>query len=155
MGNKMSIVLAVLLLLVTVQGSMFYLVKLKVRLIEWLFFNPCAASNITFLIGFVIFLFKGERVLLHLAILPMFFFGTLGMFFLSWSGMNIIPQAGHIIMTLNIALTIYTTFAAGDFKAAALGFMVGVFVFAPFIAIQQDYVRSHPDDFNRILAPAE
>jgi hypothetical protein len=155
MSNKTSIICSVLLLLVTIQSSAFYFVKLKVRFIEWLFFNPCATSNITFLIGFALYLFKGDRTLLHLAILPMFFFGTLGMFFLSWSGMNIIPQVGHIIMTLNIALTIYTTFTTRDFKAAVTGFIMGIVIFAPFIAFQQTYVRNNPDDFNRIVINAE
>jgi len=155
MSNEISIILIILLFLVTLQSSFFYFVKLKVRFIEWLFFNPCATSNIVFLVGFVLFLFKGDRTLLHLAILPMFFFGTLGMFFLSWSGMNIIPQVGHIIMTLNIALTIYTTFTTGDFKAAAIGFLTSIVVFAPFISFQQAYVRNHPDDFIRILVNPE
>ena len=155
MSNKISIICSVLLLLITIQGSVYYFVKLKVRFIEWLFFNPCAISNTAFLIGFALFLFKGERALLHLAILPMFFFGTLGMFFLSWSGMNIIPQVGHIIMTLNVALAIYTTFTMGDFKAATIGFIIGIVISGPFIAYQQTYVRNHPDDFNRILVNAE
>ena len=85
----------------------------------------------------------------------MFFFGTLGMFFLPWSGMNIIPQVGHIIMTLNITITIYTSFAMGDFKRAAIGVVIGIVVFAPFIAFQQTYVRDHPDDFNLILINTE
>ena len=155
MSSKISIILAVLLLLVIIQGSVFYFLKLKVRFIEWLFFNPCAVSNIIFLIGFALFLFIDDRTLLHLAILPMFFFGTLGMFFLSWTGMNNIPQVGHIIMTLNIALTIYITFTTGNFKEAAIGFALGIVVFAPFIAFQQTYVRNHPGDFNRILIKAE
>ena len=155
MSDKIAIILPVLLLLVTLHSSVFYFVKLRVKFIEWLFFNPCAISNIVFLIGVALFLFKGDRTLLHLAMLPMFFFGTLGMFFLSWSGMNIIPQVGHIIMTLNIVQAIHTTYTTGDFKAATLGFIIGIVVFAPFIAFQQSYVRNHPDDFNRILVNAK
>ena len=151
MSNKISIILTVLLFLVTLQSSFFYFVRLKVRFIEWLFFNPCATSNIVFLIGFLFSLFKGDRTLLHLAILPMFFFGTLGMFFLSWSGMNIIPQVGHLIMTLNIVFAIYTTFTTNDYKAATIGLIFSIVVFAIFISFQQAYVRTHPDDFIRIL----
>jgi hypothetical protein len=155
MSNKLSMVLAVLLMIVTIQSSVFYFVKLKVRFVEWFYFNPCATSNIVFLIGFTLYLFKGDRTLLHLAILPMFFFGTLGMFFLSWSGMNIIPQVGHTIMTLNITLTLFITLIRGDFKAAALGLTTGIIVFAPVIAFQQIYVCNHPNDFNRILVKAK
>jgi hypothetical protein len=154
MRALIQIIFVVFLLVVTIQSSAFYFLRLKVKFIEWFFFNPCAISNVTFLIGFTLFLFKGDRTLLHLAILPMFFFGTLGMFFLPWSGMNIIPQIGHLIMTANIALTIYATFATRDFKAATIGFIIGIVTSAPFIAFQQTYVRNHPDDFYRVLVNA-
>jgi hypothetical protein len=154
MGNKISTILAVLLLLITLQGSAFYFIRLRVKFIEWLFFNPCSISNVVFLIGFFLFLFKGDRTLLHFPILPMFFFGTLGMLFLPWDGMNIIPQIGHVVMTLNVMLTLYATYAASDFKAAAVGFAIGIAIFAPFIAFQQMYVRNHPHDFHRILVNA-
>ena len=141
----------VLLFLVTIQGSIFYLVKLKVKFIEWLFFNPCAISNIVFLIGFIIAKTTGNRIILQTAILPMFFFGTLGMFFLPWKGMNIIPQIAHIIMTVNIFLTLHTTLTEKDYRFATIGLLVSIIVFAPFIGLQQKYTRDHPKRFEEVL----
>lgn len=90
-------------------------------------------------------------MLLHTAILPMFFFGTLGILFFPWKGMNIIPQIGHIIMTLNIAWTVYATIMQKDFIASTVGLFIGILVFAPFIGLQQNYMREHPEDFKRIV----
>jgi hypothetical protein len=46
---------------------------------------------------------------------------------------------------------IYITFATGDFKAAALGLLIGIGIFAPLINYQQTYVNTHPEAFQKIL----
>jgi len=154
MENKIAIILAILLLLITIFSTVFYFGRLKVSFIEWLFFNPCAISNIVFLIGLATSLFTGNKTLIYIAILPMLFFGTLGMFFLPWNGMNIIPQIGHIIMTLNIAWSIYGIYKLQNYQSATTGLFAGIIIFSIFIAIQQSYVREHPEDFKRILIDA-
>ena len=97
-----GIILAILLLLATIQSTFFFLVVMKVKFVEWIVFNACAPSNITFLIGFALFLLFKNRTVLYMAILPMFFFGVLGLFVFPWNGVNIILQIGHMLMTLNI-----------------------------------------------------
>jgi hypothetical protein len=149
--NKIGIILAVLLLLVTIQSTFFFLRVLKVKFIEWIVFNACAPSNITFFIGFILFLLLKDRTIIHMAILPMFFFGVGGLIVFPWSGMNIIPQIGHIIMALNIGWTIFVTINTTDYKAATVGLLLGIAIFSFFIAFQQNYVASHPEDFKRIM----
>jgi len=149
--SKIGIILAILLLLATIQSTVFFLGILKVKFVEWIVFNACAPSNITFLIGFILFLLLKNRTVLHMAILPMFFFGTLGLIVFPWSGMNIIPQIGHIIMTLNIGWVVSATFKTNDYKTAAIGLLLGIVVFSIFIGFQQNYVATHPEDFKRIM----
>ncbi|OGP54376.1 MAG: hypothetical protein A2Y65_09275 [Deltaproteobacteria bacterium RBG_13_52_11] len=149
--NKIGIILAVLLLLVTIQSTFFFLGALRVNFIEWIVFNACAPSNITFLIGFTLFLLLKDRTIIHMAILPMFFFGVGGLIIFPWSGMNIIPQIGHIIMALNIGWTILATIKTADYKAATVGLLLGIAIFSFFIGFQQNYVASHPEDFKRIM----
>lgn len=148
---KVGIGLAVVLLLVTINSTYFFLGISKVKPIEWMVFNACAPSNIAYLIGFAIFLFTKNRIALHIGILPLFFFGGLGLFVFPWSGYNLIAQFSHIVMVLNMAWALYTTFATGDYKAAALGLLIGIGVFAPFINYQQTYVNTHPETCQRIL----
>ena len=146
-----GIILAVLLLLATIQSTFFFLVVMKVKCIEWIVFNACAPSNITFLIGFVLYLLLKDRTVLHMAILPMFFFGVLGLFVFPWNGMNIIPQIGHMLMTLNIGWAVLVTLHTHDYKAATIGMLLGIVVFSVFIGFQQNYVATHPEDVKRIL----
>jgi uncharacterized protein YhaN len=61
MENKITITLAILLLLITIFSTVFYFGRLKVSFIEWLFFYPCAVSNIVFLIGLTTSLFAGNK----------------------------------------------------------------------------------------------
>jgi hypothetical protein len=146
-----GIILAVLLLLATMQSTFFFLAIMKVKFVEWIVFNACAPSNITFLIGFALFLFFKDRTILHMAILPMFFFGVLGLFVFPWNGVNIIPQIGHMLMALNIGWTVFVTLSTHDYKEATIGMLLGIAVFSVFIGFQQQYVASHLEDFKRIL----
>lgn len=148
---KLGIGLAVVLLLTTLNSTYFFLGVSKVKPLEWLVFNACAPSSIAYLIGFAIFLMTKNRIVLHISILPLFFFGGLGLYVFPWSGYNLIAQFSHIIMVLNMLWALYTTFTAGDYKAAALGLLIGIGLFAPFINYQQTYVNTHPEACQRIL----
>lgn len=148
---KLGIGLAVALLLVTVNSTYFFLGVSKVKPVEWLVFNACAPSSIAYLIGFVIFLITKNRIALHIGILPLFFFGGLGLLLFPWSGYNLIAQFSHVIMVLNMAWAVYGTLSTGDYKAAALGLLIGIGIFAPFINYQQTYAYTHPEAFQKIL----
>lgn len=149
--SKLGVILAVILLLVTVNSTYFFLGVSRVKPIEWLVFNACAPSSITYLIGFVIFLLTKNRIALHISILPLFFFGGLGLFLFPWSGYNLIAQFSHIVMVLNMAWALCGTLSTSDFKAAALGMFIGIGIFAPFINYQQTYAYTHPEAFQKIL----
>lgn len=148
---KLGIGLAAVLSLVTINSTYFFLGVSKVKPIEWLVFNACAPSSIAYLIGFLIFLLTKNRIALHIGILPLFFFGGLGLFLFPWSGYNLIAQFSHLIMVLNMLWALYTTITTGDYKAAALGLLIGIGIFAPFINYQQTYAYTHPEAFQKIL----
>jgi hypothetical protein len=77
--NRLRIILAVLLL-VTMQGGWYFLDMRHSGIKPWLMFNACAVANITFLIGIAVFFFSGSRAVMYLAVLPLFFYGTGGLF---------------------------------------------------------------------------
>jgi hypothetical protein len=146
-----GIALAAVLLLLTINGTYYFLAIAKVSFLEWLVFNACAPSNITYILCFIIFLLTGDRTVLHIAILPLFFFGGLGLYLFPWTGHNIYAQISHIFMTLNIVWVLYGTFGTGNYKAAAIGLLLGILIFAPFITFQQTYVGSHPEALKKVL----
>jgi len=149
--NKVGIGLAALLFLSTANSTHYFLNVMKVSPLEWLVFNACAPSNIAYLSGFVIYLASKDRTALHIAILPLFFFGGLGLFIFPWNGYNLIAQVSHILMVSTIAWVLYETFRTADYKSAAVGLLLGILFFAPFIGFQQNYAAGHPEAFNRIL----
>ena len=146
-----GLILAILLLMTTVHSTFFFLVRMKTKLVEWMAFNACAPANITFLIGFALFLLFKDRTVLHMAILPMFFFGVLSLFVFPWKGVHIIPQIGHIIMALNIGWATFITLNTHDYMAATIGLLLGIAIFSVFIGFQQQYAATHPEDLQRIL----
>lgn len=146
-----GIVLAVLLLLVSVNSTFYYLRVLKVKFVEWVFFNACVPSNIGYLVGFIIFIITKEKSSLGIGILPMVFFGMMGLFIFPWGGVANIPQVGHLVMTLNVIWAVYTIVKTADYKALALGLLASIILYVPFIAYQQIYCRTHTDDLQRII----
>jgi len=148
---KMGTILATLLLLVTIQSAFHFLGSIKVTFAEWLVFNACAPADITYLVGFILFRQLNNTTVMYMAVLPMFFFGFLDLFVFPWSGMHIIPQVGHIIMSLNLAWLVWYAFRTADYRSAATGLFLGIAVFSVFIGFQQHYVASRPEDFARIL----
>jgi hypothetical protein len=147
----MGMSLAVLLLLATLNSMNFFFGFLKVTFNEWLVFNACAPSSITYLAGFLIFLITKNKTGLVVAALPIIFFGTMGLFIFPWSGMNIIAQISHLLMTLNIAWAFWIVLKFKDYKAMAIGLLISIILFVPYISYQQYYCRIHPEDLQRIL----
>jgi hypothetical protein len=149
--KKVGYSLAILLFLVTLNSTYFFLSVSKVRVIEWVVFNACAPSSIAYLIGFVLYLGTKSRMWLHIAILPLIFFGGLGLFLFPWSGYNLIAQFSHMVMVSNVLWVLYETFQTTDYKAGFVGLLVGIVLFSPFIGFQQTYVSSHPEAMKKIL----
>lgn len=148
---KVGVGLAVLLLLLTINSTVYFLGVAKASFVEWVVFNACAPSNIAYIIGFAIFSITKDRTALHLAVLPLFFFGGIGLYLFPWSGYNVIPQISHIVMLLNLAWVLFGTFQAGDYKSAAVGMLLGLLIFAPFINFQQTYAFTHQEALKKIL----
>ena len=69
---KLGIGLAVMLSLVTLNSTYFFLGVSKVKFVEWLVFNACAPSSIAYLIGFVIFMLTMSWTVQHIGILQFF-----------------------------------------------------------------------------------
>ncbi|MCX6357918.1 MAG: hypothetical protein NT045_08625 [Candidatus Aureabacteria bacterium] len=90
--------IVILNLLMAANSTLYFTTQLRAGFAGWLAMNSCAPSIAVFAIGFII----GNRMLMAVGAGLMFRFGTLGLFVFGWRGMNLIPQAGHILMTLGV-----------------------------------------------------
>ncbi len=146
-----GIVLAALILIVTAMSSMFFLFELKLSLIQWVAFNSCSVINIISLICFCLFVFGNKPSALAFTILPAFYLGTLSMFVLPWNQDMLMAHAGHIFMSLHIIWVIGVLIKNQLYKAMGIGLLVGILVFSPFIAWEQQYQQLHLSEFTEIV----
>ena len=121
--KTIGIVLAITLLLLTLSGSGYFFFSLKTNIVQWIAYNACSPSSLVYLVGFIVFLYNKNAIGLALAFLPMYYFGTMGLFTFTWSGANIFAQMSHITMTLNLLWAGYILYRLGDYKVFAQGLL--------------------------------
>lgn len=149
--KTIGIVLASFLLLLTLSSAWYFLLELGVTPLQWAMFNACSPSSLIYLFCFAMFLWQRKVIWLPIAILPMYYFGTMGMFTFTWSGTNIFAQLSHITMTLNIFWAVYVLFKMEDYKSFAKGLLWSILFFVPYITYVMYYCRIHSVEVARVL----
>ena len=149
-----GIALAIVLLLLTLSGSGYFFFTLKVTFVQWLAYNACSPSSLLFLGCLIVFWVTKKTVWLPLAFLPMYYFGTMGLFTFTWSGANIFAQMSHITMTLNLIWAGYVLYRIGDYKAFARGLLWSIVLFVPYITFVMYYCRTHAEEISQLLEMA-
>lgn len=149
-----GIALAIVLLLLTLSGSGYFFFTLKVTFVQWLAYNACSPSSLVYLSCLIVFWLTKKTVWLPLAFLPMYYFGTMGLFTFTWSGANIFAQMSHITMTLNLIWAGYVLYRIGDYKAFAQGLLWSIVLFVPYIVFVMYYCRTHAEEISQLLEMA-
>lgn len=149
-----GIALAIVLLLLTLSGSGYFFFTLKVTFEQWLAYNACSPSSLVYLSCLIVFWLTKKTFWLPLAFLPMYYFGTMGLFTFTWSGANIFAQMSHITMTLNLIWAGYVLYRIGDYKAFAQGLLWSIVFFVPYIAFVMYYCRTHAEEISQLLEMA-
>lgn len=149
-----GIALAIVLLLLMLSGSGYFFFTLKVTFVQWLAYNACSPSSLVYLSCLIVFWVTKKTVWLPLAFLPMYYFGTMGLFTFTWSGANIFAQMSHITMTLNLIWAGYVLYRIGDYKAFAQGLLWSIVLFVPYIAFVMYYCRTHVEEISQLLEMA-
>ena len=149
-----GIALAIVLLLLTLSGSGYFFFTLKVSFVQWLAYNACSPSSLVYLSCLIVFWVTKKTVWLPLAFLPMYYFGTMGLFTFTWNGANIFAQMSHITMTLNLIWAGYVLYRIGDYKAFAQGLLWSIVLFVPYIAFVMYYCRTHAEEISPLLEMA-
>ena len=149
-----GIALAIVLLLLTLSGSGYFFFTLKVTFVQWLAYNACSPSSLVYLSCLIVFWLTKKTFWLPLAFLPMYYFGTMGLFTFTWSGANIFAQMSNITMTLNLIWAGYVLYRIGDYKAFAQGLLWSIVLFVPYIAFVMYYCRTHAEEISQLLEMA-
>jgi hypothetical protein len=88
---------------------------------------------------------------LAIPLLPLYYYGTMGLFVMSWNQANIFAQITHVVITLNVLWILWVLLKERQFEALGKGLLVGIIVFVPVIACIQSYTQLHMDEFMKVL----
>ncbi len=149
--NVIAIALAVLLLGTLLNSGYFFLGILKLSIGKWLAFNACSVAIIIYLLCFVLFRISRKDFLLSVPLLPMYYYGTMGLFVMPWDTANAFAQITHILITINVVWIIYLFLKDKKFESLGKGLLIGILVFVPMIAYIQSFVRIYMDEFLKAL----
>jgi hypothetical protein len=143
-GFKRSVagwVLVALNLLAALNSAFFFLGMLKTGVVGWLMLNTCAPSIALFAAGFLF----GSPVVMVAGSVLMFRYGTLGLLVFGWNAYNIVPQIGHILMTLAVIYTVVRVVRGRRWRTLGLGVLLGLAVLIPLMIVQTHWLNAHPE----------
>ena len=111
----------------------------------WLAMNSCAPSIFIFAIGYLL----RQKSVMAVGAGLMFRYGKLGLFAFGWQGMNIIPQVGHIFMTLGVVYFIVRMIrldSVGEIIVVALAALVMLYA-----QWQGEWFRNRPQVLDHLM----
>lgn len=144
-------VLAVLMIFALVNSAYFFLHVVKLKIGDWLVFNACSVAIIVYLICFTCFLITRKEYFLAIAIVPLYYYGTMGLFVIPWNGPNAFAQVTHIIITLNVIWILNQILKEPGIKSSGIGLLVGIIVFIPVFVLVQYYSKLHLTEIMQLI----
>ena len=133
-------VLVIFNTLAVLNAAFFFLGMLKASVGEWMMMNTCTPSIALFVAGFLL----GSPLVMVAGSVLMLYYGTGGLFVFGWDAYNIIPQIGHILMTLAVIYTVVHVVRGKRWKTLGLGVLLGLAVLIPLMIVQTRWFNAHP-----------
>jgi len=134
-------VLVVLNTLAVINAAFFFLGTLKASVGEWMMMNTCTPSIAIFVVGFLL----GSPLVMVAGSVMMLYYGTGGLFVFGWNAYNIIPQIGHILMTLAVIYTVVRVVRGRWRRRLGLGVLLGLTVLISLMIVQTHWFNAHPE----------
>jgi hypothetical protein len=126
--------------LAALNTAFFFLGMLKASVGEWLMMNTCTPSIAIFVLGFLL----GSPLVMAAGSVLMCYYGTGGLFVFGWDAYNVIPQIGHILMTLAVVYTVVHVVRGKSWRTLGLGVLLGLAILIPFMIVQTRWLSAHP-----------
>jgi hypothetical protein len=153
-NNRKQIVgyiLAALMLFALLNSAWFFLFVVKLGFFEWLAFNACSLSIITYLVCYALFRIKKKDFFIAIALVPLYYYGTMGLFLIPWNSANMFAQVTHVIITLNFIWILIVLLKESKYESLGKGLTLGVLLFVPVFAVIQNYSQLHMAEFMQML----
>lgn len=144
-------ILSLLMLITLLNSSYFFLFMMKLSIGKWLAFNACSFAIMVYLICFVIFQITRKDYLLAIPLLPLYYYGTMGLFLMPWNKANTFSQITHVIITMNVLWILWRFLKWRKFESLGQGTLIGILIFVPVFAGIQSYSQLHMNEFMQLL----
>lgn len=148
---KISLAISIILLLALCNSAYFFISILGFNVHKWLVFNACSLSIIVYLICFALKVFTGKEFWVAISILPMYYYGTMGLFLMPWVATNVFAHITHIILTLNLIWIVYLNVKNKEYEQLGQGLLIGTAVFVPIFAYIHSYSQSNMSELINAL----
>ena len=152
--NKNQVIgylLAALMVLTLLNSAHFFTSIVKLQIGEWLAFNACSLAIISYLACFACFQITKKDFFLAIALVPLYYYGSMGLFIVPWNAANMFSQITHIIITLNVIWILFVLLKESRYESLGKGLLIGVLVFVPVFAVIQTYLQLHMAEFMQML----
>jgi hypothetical protein len=152
--NKNQIIgylLAALMLLTLLNSAYFFISIVRFQIGEWLVFNACSLAIISYLVCFACYQISKKDFFLAIALVPLYYYGSMGLFVVPWNAANMFSQITHIIITLNVIWILFVLLKEFRYDSLGKGLLIGVLVFVPVFAVIQTYSQLHMASFMQML----
>jgi hypothetical protein len=149
--NLLDFLLASLMFITLLNNLFFFVVKLKLGLGSWIAFNACSLAIITYLACFVFFRISKKEQFMAVSLLPLYYYGTMGLFLMPWNAANAFAQVTHIIITLSVFRVLYLFLKERNFDALGRGLLISILIFVPIFAYIQSFTQAHMNEFLEVL----
>lgn len=150
-NNVVSYSLAFLLLGALINSGYFFTVMLKLSIGQWLAFNACSIAIIVYIVCFLLFQLLKKDYLMVVPLLPLYYYGTMGLFIMPWNSTNMFAQITHILISINVLWVLYILLKGQKFESIGKGSLIGIFIFVPLFAYIQSYTQLHMNEFIKAL----
>lgn len=144
-------ILAALMLLTLLNSAYFFISIAKLQIGEWLAFNACSLAIISYLICLACFQITKKDFFMAIALVPMYYYGSMGLFLVPWDTANTFSQITHIIITLNVIWILFVLLKQSRYESLGKGLLIGVLVFVPIFAVIQAYLQLHMAELMQML----
>ena len=139
------------MLLTLLNSAYFFLSVVKLDFLRWLAFNACSLAIIAYLICFACYKLSNNDIFLAIALVPMYYYGTMGLFVVLWDAANLFAQITHIIITLNVIWVLFVLLKESKYESLGKGLLIGLLVFVPVFAVIQKYLQTHVAEIIQML----
>lgn len=144
-------ILSALMLLTLLNSAYFFLSIVKLPIAYWLAFNACSLAIIVYLICFVMYKVTGKYTFMAIALVPLYYYGTMGLFVVSWNQANLFAHITHVIITLNVIRILYCLLRKSGYESIGIGMLAGVLLFVPIFAVVQSYSQANMNEIIALL----